>query len=249
MDYAKEDTHDAGAEKLRIAAIADLHTHQTRDGDFRALFADISEQADVLVMCGDLTNLGLPEEAANLAHDLAALKIPSVAVLGNHDHQHGTPDQVKRILAHAGVHILEEETFVHSGVGFAGVKGFGGGFGDRMLSSFGEKATKRFVSEAVNESLALENALQTLEPGRIIVALHYAPILETVQGEPLEIQPFIGCSRLGETIDRYSVAAVFHGHAHHGTHRGTTPRGVPVYNCCVELLRRTSEKGYIVVEV
>ncbi len=234
---------------LRVAATADLHAHQTYEGEYRALFSEISEEADVLALCGDLTNLGLPEEAERLAADSSALKIPCVAVLGNHDHQSGKPDEVKRVLAKAGMHFLDEESFVLDGVGFAGVKGFGGGFGPRMLSSFGEEATKRFVTEAVNEALALEQSIQALDAQRIVVVMHYSPVESTVEGEPVDIYPFIGCSRFAETIDRYDVAAVFHGHAHHGSPTGRTTRGAPVYNCCAELLRKRGKKPYVLISI
>jgi uncharacterized protein len=243
---------------VRVAALADLHVHKVHHGQYRALFAELSEKADVVALCGDLTNLGLPEEADNLAADLAALRIPAVAVLGNHDHQTGHGAEVKRVLERANVTFLEDESYEISGVGFAGVKGFGGGFGSHMLSSFGEDATKHFVTEALKECLQLENALRNLSTLRNVVVLHYAPIAETVNGEPPEIFPFLGCSRLAETIDRFStVAAVFHGHAHHGTPEGRTGRGTPVYNVSVELLRNGAARGdvaaprvpYIIIEV
>lgn len=236
--------------RLRVAAVADLHVHKVHSGQHRTLFAELSERADVACLCGDLTNFGLPEEAENLLGDLGALRIPAVAVLGNHDLQSGRGEEVKRVLRRAGVHFLDEEPFVHRGVGFAGVKGFGGGFGKYMLSAFGEDATKHFVSEAVNECLALENGLRRLGTDRNVVVLHYSPVSETVQGEPAEIFPFLGCSRLAETIDRFDkIEAVFHGHAHHGQPSGKTGKGVPVYNCSVQVLSRNGGKGYVVVEV
>jgi Icc-related predicted phosphoesterase len=235
--------------KLRVAAMADLHMHKAIHGQFRAAFAEISERAHVLCLAGDLTNLGTPEEAEHLAADLAALRIPAVAVLGNHDHHSGKPDDVRRILDRANVTMLEEESFEIGGVGFVGVKGFGGGFGSHMLSAFGEEATKHFVSEAVREALALENALQALRTERAVVVLHYSPILETVSGEPAEIMPFLGCSRLAETVDRFQVAAIFHGHAHHGRPRGRTLKGTPVYNCSEEVLKAQGAGRYILVEV
>lgn len=246
---------DAGASagvesaKVRVAAVADLHVHKVHDGRHRPLFAELSERADVVCLCGDLTNFGLPEEAENLVSDLGSLKVPAVAVLGNHDLQSGRGEEVKAVLRRGGVHFLDEEPVVHGGVGFAGVKGFGGGFGKYMLAAFGEDATKHFVSEAVNESLALENGLRRLATERNVVVLHYSPIAETVQGEPVEIYPFLGCSRLAETIDRFEkIQAVFHGHAHHGRARGKTDKGVPVYNCSVQVLR-SEQKAFVVVEV
>lgn len=234
---------------LRVAAVGDLHAHKAPQNEHRDMFAEIDQRADILALCGDLTNIGLPEEASHLASDLGALRIPVVAVLGNHDHQSGKLEDVKRALRRAKVVFLQEGAFELDGVGFAGVKGFGGGFGSHMLGAFGEEATKNFVTEAVNEALSLENALNRLATTRNVVVLHYAPIAETVKGESPEIFPFLGCSRLAETIDRFDVSAVFHGHAHHGIYEGRTPKGVPVYNCSIEVLKRTQGHPYAVIEV
>ena len=234
---------------VRLAAIGDLHAHATQHGAFRPLFAEVSERADVLALCGDLTNLGAPEEAEALAADLAALRVPAVAVLGNHDH-HGQPAEVKRILKRASVHFLDEEEFELGEVGIAGVKGFAGGFDGRMLSSFGEEAIKRFVGEAVNEALALENALKSLTAPRKVVAMHYAPIPDTIVGESPEIFPFLGCSRLAETLDRFDdVALVVHGHAHHGSYEGRTRKGIPVFNVCSAVLQRVHGRAYMIYDV
>lgn len=235
---------------LRVAAIADLHVTRGHDGPQRALFAEIAAAADVLLLCGDLTNTGTPEEAERLAADLAGLRIPVGAVLGNHDHHADQVEEVKQILRQAHVTFLADEPMRVDGVGFAGAKGFGGGFGRHMLDPFGEEANKKFVGEVVDEALRLEHALHALETPRVVVALHYAPIAETVQGEPPEIFPFLGCSRLAETIDRFdTIAAIFHGHAHHGAPEGHTPRGIPVYNCSMDLVTRARGRGYVVVEV
>lgn len=235
---------------VRVAVMADLHATRTQNGEQRSILAEIGSRADVLLLCGDLTNTGLPEEAENLAADLAPLRIPVGAVLGNHDHQAGRVEELKVVLRNAKVTMLSDEPLRVGGVGFAGVKGFGGGFSRHMLDAFGEEATKHFVSEVVNEALALEHTLRTLETPRRVIALHYAPIAETVQGEPPEIFPFLGCSRLAETIDRFeNIAAVFHGHAHHGAFEGRTPGGVPVYNCSMELVTRLHGRPYVVMEV
>jgi hypothetical protein len=237
--------------KVRVAAIGDLHVHQNSTGSFQELFDTISQNADVLALCGDLTHLGLPEEAESLAKDLHACRVPVVAVLGNHDYQSGHVEDVKKILRGAKVILLEEsETFELNGVGFAGVKGFGGGFDKHMLAPFGEDPIKHFVSEAVNESLRLEVALNSLRTERAVVVLHYAPIAATVVGEPPEIFPFLGSSRLAETIDHFDVNVVFHGHAHHGTFDGKTMKGTPVYNCSLQLLQKvTPERTFALVEV
>ena len=234
--------------KLRVAALGDLHVTTGADHSFRQLFAEISREADALALCGDLTHLGNPREADLLAEELRACSVPVVAVLGNHDYECGKPEEVVRILEQGGVKFLESQVHEVNGVGFAGVKGFAGGFGSRMLSPFGEPAIKQFANEAVEEALRLEKALHALDGKRIVVVLHYAPILETVAGEPPEIIPFLGSSRLAETIDRFEVAAVCHGHAHHGVYSGRTPKGVPVYNCA-QFVPKEGGRRYALIEV
>ena len=194
-------------------------------------------EADVLVLCGDLTDYGLAEEAVELARELTAgIKIPIVGVLGNHDYESGAPAEVRRILSDAGMHVLDGESVEIRGIGFAGVKGFAGGFGRGALGPWGEDAVKRFVHEAVTEALKLETALARLRTSAKVAILHYAPIAQTVEGEPREIYPYLGCSRLEEPLSRYEVTAVFHGHAHHGSLEGTTSGGTPVYNVSLPLL-------------
>ena len=224
---------------LRIAAMGDIHVSKSSQGAFHALFTQISSTADVFVLCGDFTDYGLPDEARILARELTAtMKIPVVAVLGNHDYEGGQQDEVRRILADAGVTVLDGEATEIHGVGFAGVKGFAGGFGRGALGPWGERAIKAFVQEAVDEALKLESALARLRTQRRVAVLHYAPIRGTVEGEPLEIFPYLGSSRLEEPINRYRVSAVFHGHAHRGAPEGRTATGVPVYNVAMPLLAR-----------
>jgi len=241
----------ARPDSLRVAAIGDLHIHQNSPENLQPMFEKISQNADVLALCGDLTHMGLPTEAKKLANDLRTCRIPVVAVLGNHDYQSGHAEEVKKILRSGKVIILEEtETFEMRGVGFAGTKGFGGGFGKHMLTPFGEESIKHFVTEAVNESLRLEVALNSLRTEKVVVVLHYSPIAATVAGEPPEIYPFLGSSRLAETIDHFDVDVVFHGHAHHGTYEGKTMKGTPVYNCCMQLVQKMApEQPYVLVEV
>jgi len=224
---------------LRIAAIGDLHCTRASEGTFQPLFGKVGESADVLVLCGDLTDYGTPEEARVLAKELGATKIPRVAVLGNHDFESGASAEVARILADAaGVIVLDGTAVEVLGVGFAGVKGFAGGFGERALQSWGEEPIKAFVRAALDEALKLETALARLRtPGRVAL-LHYAPIGETVGGEPTEIFPFLGSSRLEEPLNRYRPSVVFHGHAHRGRPEGATAAGVPVYNVALPLLKR-----------
>jgi Icc-related predicted phosphoesterase len=224
---------------LRIAAIGDLHCTRASEGAFQPLFGKVGESADVLVLCGDLTDYGTPEEARVLAKELGATRIPKVAVLGNHDFESGASAEVARILADAaGVIVLDGTAVEVLGVGFAGVKGFAGGFGERALQSWGEEPIKAFVRAALDEALKLETALARLRtPGRVAL-LHYAPIGETVGGEPTEIFPFLGSSRLEEPLNRYRPSVVFHGHAHRGRPEGATAAGVPVYNVAKPLLQR-----------
>jgi Icc-related predicted phosphoesterase len=240
-----------GSVSLRVAAIGDLHVHENSTEALQGVFEKISQTADVMALCGDLTHLGLPAEAEKLANDLRSCRVPVVAVLGNHDYQSGHVDEVRKILRAAKVTILDEnETFTLKDVGFAGVKGFGGGFDKHMLTPFGEEAIKHYVSEAVNESLKLEVALKALDTEKVVVVLHYAPVAATVVGEPPEIFPFLGSSRLAEAIDHYDVNAVFHGHAHRGSYEGKTLKGIPVYNCCMHVMQRVSpDQPYALVEV
>jgi Icc-related predicted phosphoesterase len=223
---------------VRVAALADLHCHKGSQGQLAPLFAEAAAAADVLVMCGDLTDYGQPEEAHVLVRELTGAKIPMVAVLGNHDHESGKHAEVSEILCQAGVNVLDGEACEVHGIGFAGVKGFCGGFGQRMLSPWGESAIKNFVHEGVEEALRLERALQRLTARQRIVLLHYAPIRATVEGESPETFPFLGSSRLEEPLTRFPVAAVFHGHAHVGSPEGATSNGVPVYNVSLPLMRK-----------
>jgi Icc-related predicted phosphoesterase len=238
------------ARTLTVAAIGDLHVTETDQGRYRALFEEISEASDVLVLAGDLTNFGKTAEAENLAEDLRGCTIPVVAVLGNHDYEEGQPDEVVRILQSAGVTMLGEQATVIEGVGFAGAKGFIGGFGRGELGAFGEDAIKAFVDEARDEARKLENALRSLRTERVVAVLHYAPIPETVEGEPLEIYPFLGSSRLAHAIDRFeNVKAVVHGHAHRGAYSGHTPGGVPVFNCAQFVVEPAFGRPYALLEI
>src|SRR6516225_6614845 len=198
----------------------------------------MAEGADILLLCGDLTDFGLPEEAHVLVRELNAVKVPIVAVLGNHDFESGKQDEVRKILVDAGVRMLDGDACEIKGVGFAGVKGFAGGFGRATLGAWGEDIVKKFVQEAVAETLKLESALARLRMPQRVALLHYSPIQATVEGEPPEIFAFLGCGRLAEPLHRYGVTAVFHGHAHRGTPEGKTDDGVPVYNVSLPLLRR-----------
>jgi Icc-related predicted phosphoesterase len=225
-------------DSLRIAAVGDIHYGTGSQGAMQPLFAEIGRRADVLLLCGDVTNHGLPEEARLLVRDLASAKVPVLAVLGNHEYESGNEAEVRQILLDGGAQVLDGEACEVQGVGFVGLKGFGGGFGERALQAWGEGIIKQFVHEAVNEALKLESALARLHTPQRVVLLHYSPVAATVEGEPREVYPFLGSSRLEEPLTHYPVAAVFHGHAHHGRPEGATRSGVPVYNVALPVLER-----------
>ena len=237
-------------ETITLAAIGDLHVTEQSQNRYRELFAEISEKADVLALCGDLTNFGKLTEAEILAEDLRHCSIPMVGVLGNHDYECGVAGEVTRILEQAGVTMLGEQATVIDGVGFAGAKGFIGGFGRGELGAFGEDAIKVFVDESREEARKLETGLRSLRTDRAVAVLHYAPIPETVEGEPLEIYPFLGSSRLANAVDRFdNVKAVVHGHAHRGAYSGRTPGGVPVFNCAQFVVEPAFGRKYALLEV
>ena len=239
-------------ETVRLAALADLHCTRSSQGVFQRLFSEISASADVVAIGGDLTDYGLPEEARVLAREISnSIKIPVVAVLGNHDFESGKQDEVSQILSDVGVNMLSGDACEVRGVGFAGVRGFGGGFGRYALAPWGEESVKRFVHEALDEALKLESALTRLRMRNTAVIMHYAPIRTTVEGEPVEIYPFLGSSRLEEPLLRYPVSAVFHGHAHHGTFEGRLRDNTPVYNVALPLLRATfpERQPYFILEL
>jgi len=216
------------------------------------MFGQVSERADVLVLCGDLTDYGLPDEARVLAREIStALRVPCVAVLGNHDFEAGKAEEVRQILVDAGVSVLDGDACETHGVGFAGVKGFCGGFGRGALGPWGEDIVKAFVREAVNEAFKLESALARLRTPHRVALLHYSPIRATVEGEPLEIFPYLGSSRLEEPLARYPVSVVLHGHAHNGALEGRTSAGTLVYNVAMPLLRKCwpEQSPFRVIEI
>ena len=223
---------------MRIAAVGDLHVTKDGGGRYRPIFDQLDGRIDVLLLCGDLTDYGLPEEASVLAKELSGLKVPILAVLGNHDFESGQPAAVCQILSEAGVKMLDGDSCEVGDVGFAGCKGFAGGFGRGTLGPWGEPSIKSFVKEALDEALKLESALSRLRVERRVAMLHYSPIRATVEGEPEEIFAFLGCSRLEEPLERLPVNVAFHGHAHRGTPEGKTRHGTPVYNVAMPLLRQ-----------
>lgn len=227
--------------KFRIAALGDIHIHP--DSKFIAFenFERLNQDADILLLCGDLTNLGTEEEAHNLASLLKKLHIPVAGVLGNHDFANDTHNLVRTILKDEGrMHFLDETPLEISNIGFVGVKGFAGGFENHMLGAFGETVLKEFVKESINESLHLEALLSQVSTEKKVVVMHYSPIKATCIGEPEEIFPFLGSSHLVEPINNFNVDMVFHGHAHYGTHQGKTLKEIPVFNVSLEVLKKES---------
>ncbi len=234
---------------FRIAATADIHYGKHSRGALHDAFAEISRSADLLLLCGDLTDYGLPEEAEELVADIrAAVKIPMLAVLGNHDFESGRSELVCKVLDGAGINVLNGEATEIGGIGFAGVPGFGGGFGRRMLNAWGEPLIKQFVQESIDHAVRLEQALAKLQMDRKVAVLHYSPIRATLEGEDPEIFAFLGSSRLEEPINRFRVSAVFHGHAHNGILNGATATGIPVYNVSAPALQKTG-KPYRIIEL
>jgi Icc-related predicted phosphoesterase len=228
--------------EVRVAAIGDVHFDGTTRTELRSFMADIHHDADVLVLCGDLTTHGKPEQMKAFAEELASVTIPVVAVLGNHDYESGAEAEGTRILCDAGVQVLDGTTAIVHGIGFAGTKGFAGGFGRGALGPFGEQLIKDFVTAALDEARKIENALRSLTTETKVVVLHYAPIVDTIVGEPEAIYPFLGSSRMLEPIETLGASVVFHGHAHHGTPEGRTPTGIPVYNVAQHLLHEAGMK-------
>jgi Icc-related predicted phosphoesterase len=227
----------------RIAAVGDIHVRETDKGKWVDYFKDVSKQADVLIICGDLTDTGDEVEAQVLSEELKSCTIPVVGVLGNHDFEKGRHKLIRQIVQKDNIHILDGEAIVIGDVGFAGVKGFGGGFDNYMLSMFGEGAMKSFVQEAVDEALHLERALSRLDAHagvvkKKIAIFHYSPVKETIIGEPEPIYPFLGCSRLAEPLTRIKVDVAFHGHAHAGTLEGQLHGGTKVYNVSKPILTK-----------
>lgn len=223
---------------VRVAAMGDVHCNSGCRGKLQPLFEQITGSADVLALCGDLTDHGLPDEARALVREVQGVhQIPILAVLGNHDYESGHEQEIQSILTDAGITLLDGDCREIRGVGFVGVKGFGGGFGRGMLSAFGEPAIKEFVQASIDEAMKLETGLSRLHTDQRIAILHYSPIEATVHGEPPVIYPYLGSSRLEEPLNRFRVTAAIHGHAHKGAPEGKTSAGVPVYNVSIPVMR------------
>ena len=224
---------------MRIAAVADLHFSPQAYDRMRDAMGRVRDEADVLVLAGDLTNYGKPPEMESLLNAIVRLRIPTVAVLGNHDYESGKQEELIRMMTAEGLKVLDGTSYERDGVGFAGTKGFLGGFGRGMLTAFGEPEVKAFVQAAIDETLKLERALSLLRTPKRVVVVHYSPIAETVKGEPLEISPYLGSSRLAEVVDRHQANLVLHGHAHHGAAEGKTTGGIPVHNVALPVIQAT----------
>jgi Icc-related predicted phosphoesterase len=245
---------DGEEKKIRIAAVADIHVKETDKGKWTEYFKEVSRQADLLLICGDLTDTGDESEAQVLSEELRSCSIPVVAVLGNHDFEKGRHKLIRQMIQNDHIHVLDGESIIVHGIGFAGVKGFGGGFDNHQLSMFGEGAMKAFVQEAVDEALRLDRALARLDQEhehiKKIAVLHYSPARATVVGEPEAIFPFLGCSRLAEPLTRRNVIAAFHGHAHIGVLEGEVAGGVKIFNVAVPiLLKMGNQFPFYVFEV
>src|ERR1700756_283165 len=235
---------------MRIAATADLHCSAQNYSVIQEQFAKVRDQADLLVLAGDRTNYGQASEMESLLNALVRLRLPTVAVLGNHDYESGQEAELQRMMASAGIKVLDGTGYERDGVGFAGTKGFVGGFGRGVLTAFGEPEIKQFVQASIDETLKLERAMAQLRTPKRVVVIHYSPIVATVQGEAAEIFPFLGTSRLAEVIDRHGADLVLHGHAHHGQLEGKTTGGSPVYNVAITLLQaRQPSTAYRIFDV
>jgi uncharacterized protein len=203
---------------------------------FRTSFERVRDEADTLVLAGDLTNFGQPEEMEPPLNALVRLRVPTIVVLGNHDHESGKEAELARMITASGIKLLDGSAYKRDGVGFAGTKGFVGGFGRGILTAFGEREIKDFVRASIDEALKLERAMSQLRTQKPVVVLHYSPIADTVQGEAPEVFPFMGTSRLAEVVDRHGADMVVHGHAHHGKMEGRTITGVAAHNVAISLL-------------
>ena len=222
---------------MRIAATADLHYKVQTYAILQDQLNKVRDDADVFVLAGDLTNYGKTEEMEPLLNTIVRLRIPTIAVLGNHDYESGQEIELARMMTAAGIKVLDGSAYERDGVGFAGTKGFIGGFGRGVLTAFGEPEIKTFVRASIDEALKLERAMSQLRTKKRVIVLHYAPIAATVEGEAPEIYPFLGTSRLAEVIDRHGADLVIHGHAHNGKTDGHTTAGIPVHNVAITLLQ------------
>lgn len=226
---------------IRIAAVGDVHYDRHPRQELKAHFESLNDRADLFLIAGDLTQAGTLEEAKALANDLSGVKVPIVAVLGNHDFHSDRQDDIARVLRDSGITTLEGATAGFQvrdcTVGIAGLKGFGGGFFGACVTEFGEPETKRFAHHAKTQAEILKSALLSLNTDFRLALLHFSPCEATLLGEKREIYPFLGSYLLAEALDQAGADGCFHGHAHHGVERGMTPRGIPVRNVALPVIR------------
>lgn len=227
---------------IRVAAVGDIHLGETYAGRLRPHLAGVANRADLLLVAGDLTRRGRRAQAEIVAGELRDLGLPTLAVLGNHDHESDDGAGVAAVLEAAGIPVLEGRGLVVEidgvRVGVAGVKGFGGGFPGAICADFGEPETKAFIRHSKQRAAVLLDVLQRLDCDVKIALTHYAPVADTLVGERLEIYPFLGCGYLADAIDQSGAHLAVHGHAHAGVEQGCTPGGVPVRNVAQPVLRR-----------
>jgi Icc-related predicted phosphoesterase len=234
---------------MRIAAVADLHCRQNAGETIRQVLDGVQDRADILILAGDLTDTGLPAEAEVLIQELEGLSMPIVGVLGNHDHESGQADDLFHMFTEAGVAMLDGTVTEIDSIGFVGTKGFCGGFDELLIQPFGEQALKAFIKNSIDEAMRLENALAKLDCPHKVAILHYSPVKETLAGEPAELFPFLGSSRLANAIDRRGVDVIVHGHAHHGSPYGKTPGNIPVHNVCRFVQKKNKDLDYCIFEL
>ena len=234
---------DAGQpDVVRVAAAGDIHVREANADHVREAFHAIASEADLILLAGDLTTHGEPDQAAFLTEACAGLELPVVAVLGNHDHHCGRADELTAALEAAGVTVLDRASEVHEvdgiEVGVVGVKGFVGGFAGSHLPDFGEPLLRQVYRETSDEVDAIEAGLVAVAhcPVRVVL-LHYAPIAETLAGEPPGIHAFLGSSRLANPIREHEPDLVLHGHAHAGSFAGSIGP-TPVHNVSVPVMKR-----------
>jgi Icc-related predicted phosphoesterase len=235
---------------MKIAAIGDLHCRLDSSELVQKLIGDLQRNFDILLLAGDLTDNGLPEEAEVLAKQLKGLGMPVISILGNHDHEGGKPEEIVGILREAGVTILDGTGVEIDTIGIVGTKGFCGGFDENLVQPFGEEAMKSFIRHSIDEALILENALSKLQQCEYkVVLLHYAPIKATLIGEPPELFPFLGTSWLADSIDRRGADLILHGHAHHGSPFGRTKGNIAVHNVSRFVQIEHTGKPYCMIEL
>ena len=233
---------DVSAQRIRVAAAGDLHASEPHRRQLVEAFREVESQADIVLLAGDLTTHGIPEEAQVLADAVREVELPIFAVLGNHDHHEERAHEVAQVLEAAGVRLLDRShaTCEVKGieVGIVGTKGFVGGFPGSALPDFGEPLLRRVYAETTEEMCAIERGLQEVSHCALrVVLLHYAPVEETLQGEPPGIFTFLGSARLAVPIAEYAPDLVLHGHAHAGSFEGRVGK-TPVYNVAVHVTGR-----------